>query len=103
MIETHELIARHKKVLALISERKFETALGLINECIEISRKTALNYFLKGRIYDEMLDYPASIKAYEKCIARDPNNQNRQYDNHSNALIQLYRLVPSLVSKQQKC
>ena len=75
MIETHELIARHKKVLALISERKFETALGLINECIEISRKTALNYFLKGRIYDEMLDYPASIKAYEKCIARDPNNQ----------------------------
>jgi len=56
MIETHELIARHKKVLALISERKFESALGLINECIEISRKTALNYFLKGRIYDEMLD-----------------------------------------------
>lgn len=79
MIETHELIARHKKVLALISERKFETALGLINECIEISRKTALNYFLKGRIYDEMLDYPASIKAYEKCIARDPNNQKAKF------------------------
>ena len=32
-----------------------------------------------------------------------PNNQNRQYDNHSKALIQLYRLVPSLVSKQEKC
>ena len=79
MIETHELSAQQKKVLALISERKFETALELINECIEISRKTALNYFLKGRIYDEMLDYSASIKAYEKCIARDPNNQKAKF------------------------
>lgn len=45
----------------------------------KFQKETALNYFLKGRIYDEMLDYPASIKAYEKFIARDPNNQKAKF------------------------
>jgi len=26
-----------------------------------------------------MLDYPAGIKAYEKCTARDPNNQKAKF------------------------
>ncbi|NNJ92434.1 MAG: tetratricopeptide repeat protein [Gammaproteobacteria bacterium] len=58
----------------------FDQALLAIESGIELDDANSKNYFLKGRIYDESLNYSESIKSYEKCLELDSSNQQAKFN-----------------------
>lgn len=74
-----KLFSRQKQALDLASRRQFDDALEIINRNIESVRGNSLNYFIKGRIHHELLDYESSALAFEKCIKRDKNNKKAKF------------------------
>jgi len=60
--------------------RLFDQALLAIDSGIELEATNSKNYFLKGRIHDELLNYAESIKSYEKCLELDPADQQAKFN-----------------------
>jgi len=58
----------------------FDQALLAIDSGIELDETNSKNYFLKGRFYDESLNFSESIKSYEKCLELDPSNQQTKFN-----------------------
>lgn len=74
-----DLHVEQKKALRLFSDVNLISALDRINYCIQMVPKSALNFFIQGRIYDELLDFEASIKAYSLCLQLEPSNTKARF------------------------
>lgn len=74
-----DLYIEQKKALRHFSDANLKAALDAINFCIKMAPKSALNFLIQGRIYDELLDFEASIKAYSLCLQLEPSNSKARY------------------------
>ena len=74
-MSNHEVLSQQQRALELAMEGKFDEALITIEQNIKKYPGNSGNYYFKGRIHDELLQYEASIAAYKKCLKRDKKNK----------------------------
>ena len=76
-----EAIVTHQRLtLRLLDEGNFIDALEVLEASIELDTDNSLNYYIKGRVYDEMQEYQLSIDAYQNCLSRDGQNKRAKFN-----------------------
>lgn len=78
----HKLNSLNGIGVAYIKLEDFETALRIIDSCIQLNTKLkseadlASNYFNKGEIYTYLKEFDLAIESFNKCTALDLKNKN---------------------------
>jgi tetratricopeptide (TPR) repeat protein len=78
-IYPNETVIYRKLAILFTKHQLVEQALLAIDSGIELDANYSKNYFVKGRILDEFLNYPESIKSYKKCVELDPSNRQAKF------------------------
>ena len=63
--DTHTL---QKLALSFMKQNKIEKALKHINLAIKSDKREGLNYYIQGRLYQELLNFNASITSYKNFL-----------------------------------
>lgn len=74
-----EAVIYRKLAIFFTKYQLMEQALLAIDSGIELDPGNSKNYFVKGRILDEFLNYPESIKCYKKSVELDPLNRQSKF------------------------
>ena len=79
-MSNHEVLSQQQRALELAMEGNFDEALFTIEQNIKKYPGNSGNYYFKGRIHDELLEYEASITAYKKCLRKDKKNKKAKFN-----------------------
>jgi len=75
-----EVMSQQQRALEFAMAGSFEEALFIIEQNIKKYPGNSGNYYYKGRIQDELLQYEASITAYKKCLRKDKKNKKAKFN-----------------------
>jgi tetratricopeptide (TPR) repeat protein len=75
-----EVMSQQQRALGFAVEGRFNEALSIIEQNIRQHPGNSGNYYIKGRIHDELLQYESSITAYKKCLRKDKKNKKAKFN-----------------------
>ena len=80
VMTNQEVMSQQQRALGFAVEGRFNEALSIIERNIRQHPGNSGNYYIKGRIHDELLQYESSITAYKKCLRKDKKNKKAKFN-----------------------
>ena len=65
-----------KATLSFMKDRNLKKGLETINLAIDLDNNIAINHYIKGRICQELIDFPESIISYKKYLSLEKDSFN---------------------------
>ena len=65
-----------RNALVFMEKGNFKKALKTIKLAIKLNKTLAINYYIQGRLFQEMMDFESSILAFKKYFSLERNNEN---------------------------
>ena len=62
-----------RKALLLMKQGNLKKSLKTVDLAIKINNKIAINFYIQGRIFQELMDFQSSILAYRKYLSLEKN------------------------------
>ena len=68
-----------RKALLFMKQGNLKKSLKTVDLAIKTNNKIAINFYIQGRIFQELMDFQSSILAYRKYLSLEKNVVESEY------------------------